>query len=426
MIVGGLRALRQHDLKLLLAFGTVSQLGFLVVLFGVGTPAATAAGCVMLLAHALFKAALFMAVGTVDRHTGTRDLRRIPALGAGLASVRASSRSRPRRRWPASRCCSASSPRKPASTRSLHAGVRRRGARRSPASSSARRSPSPTRPGSCGACSAPTVAVGAPTSRVEHRRLRPSDRPDAGLRRADRRARRVTVVLGVVPALARPPRSARPRRRSTRIGAHGVHLALWHGFNLALLLSVVALAGGAGCCSSGAHRSTTCSPTAAAIPSGTVLYTRLLRGTNTVATRLTGVVQNGSLPVYAGVILLTAALVPGLVLLTQTDVAGLAAMPSAARRSCRSCSRVLGAAIAAAAVRRRFSAALFLGIAGYAMAGLFVVQGAPDLALTQVAIETLSTVLFVLVLRRLPDRFERTSTIAAPRRPRRHLARWSA
>ena len=41
------------------------------------------------------------------------------------------------------------------------------------------------------------------------------------------------------------------------------------------------------------------------------------------------------------------------------------------------------------------------------MAALFVVQGAPDLALTQAAVETLSTVLFVLVLRRLPDRFER-------------------
>jgi multicomponent Na+:H+ antiporter subunit A len=68
---------------------------------------------------------------------------------------------------------------------------------------------------------------------------------------------------------------------------------------------------------------------------------------------------------------------------------------------------LLGSAIGAAAVRRRFSAALFLGTAGYAMAGLFVVQGAPDLALTQTAIETLSTVLFVLVLRRLPDRFER-------------------
>ena len=60
-------------------------------------------------------------------------------------------------------------------------------------------------------------------------------------------------------------------------------------------------------------------------------------------------------------------------------------------------------------MRRRFSAALLLGAAGYGMAGLFVVQGGADLALTQVAIETLSTVLFVLVLRRLPDRFERRS-----------------
>ena len=66
------------------------------------------------------------------------------------------------------------------------------------------------------------------------------------------------------------------------------------------------------------------------------------------------------------------------------------------------------AAIGAATIRRRFSAALFLGTAGYAMAGLFVVQGAPDLALTQAVVETLSTVLFVLVLRRLPDRFERS------------------
>ncbi|HTH04676.1 MAG TPA: hydrogen gas-evolving membrane-bound hydrogenase subunit E, partial [Ilumatobacteraceae bacterium] len=48
----------------------------------------------------------------------------------------------------------------------------------------------------------------------------------------------------------------------------------------------------------------------------------------------------------------------------------------------------------------------FLGVVGYSMAGLFVIEGAPDLALTQVAIESLTTVLFVLVLRRLPDRFE--------------------
>jgi multicomponent Na+:H+ antiporter subunit A len=62
-------------------------------------------------------------------------------------------------------------------------------------------------------------------------------------------------------------------------------------------------------------------------------------------------------------------------------------------------------------VRRRFSAAVYLGVAGYAMAGMFVLYGAPDLALTQVVVETLSTVVFVLVLGRLPERFERQSTI---------------
>ena len=63
---------------------------------------------------------------------------------------------------------------------------------------------------------------------------------------------------------------------------------------------------------------------------------------------------------------------------------------------------------AAAAVfsSRRFTAALFLGLVGYGMTLLFVVQGAPDLALTQFAIETLTVVLFLLVLRFLPDRFE--------------------
>src|SRR5690606_35673241 len=83
MILGGLRALRQHDLKLLLAFGTVSQLGFLAVLFGLGTTETVEAGCALLLAHGAFKAALFMVVGILDHQTGTRDLRELPALGAG-------------------------------------------------------------------------------------------------------------------------------------------------------------------------------------------------------------------------------------------------------------------------------------------------------------------------------------------------------
>ncbi|HEX5331332.1 MAG TPA: proton-conducting transporter membrane subunit, partial [Cellulomonas sp.] len=84
MLLGGYRALRQHDLKLVLAFGTVSQLGLLVLLVGLGTRAAALAGLALLGAHAMFKAALFLVVGVVDAATGTRDLRRLSGVGRAL------------------------------------------------------------------------------------------------------------------------------------------------------------------------------------------------------------------------------------------------------------------------------------------------------------------------------------------------------
>ncbi|MEZ7960830.1 MAG: proton-conducting transporter membrane subunit, partial [Ilumatobacter sp.] len=83
MLIGGLRALRQHDLKLLLAYGTVSQLGFMMLLFGTGDDHIAQAGVVLLLAHGAFKAALFMVVGIVDHEVGTRDVRRLGGFGKG-------------------------------------------------------------------------------------------------------------------------------------------------------------------------------------------------------------------------------------------------------------------------------------------------------------------------------------------------------
>ncbi len=76
------RALRQTDLKLLLAYGTVSQLGLLIAVTGSGTPDAALAGTAMLLAHALFKAALFLVVGIIDHGAGTRDLRELVRAAA--------------------------------------------------------------------------------------------------------------------------------------------------------------------------------------------------------------------------------------------------------------------------------------------------------------------------------------------------------
>src|SRR5690606_28835973 len=127
-------------------------------------------------------------------------------------------------------------------------------------------------------------------------------------------------------------------------------------------------------------------------------------GLNTLADRVTGIAQPGFLPVYAGVILLTASIAPIWALTTGEGWDGFPKLVDTPAHI-PVVVVLIGAALAASAVRRRFSAALFLGVVGYAMAALFVVQGAPDLALTQVAIETLTTVLFVLVLRRLPDPF---------------------
>ena len=84
MLVGGWRALRQIDLKLLLAYGTVSQLGFLLVVCRIGSRTAALAGLAMLLAHALFKADAVPRRRRRRPATGTRDLRELSGVGRRL------------------------------------------------------------------------------------------------------------------------------------------------------------------------------------------------------------------------------------------------------------------------------------------------------------------------------------------------------
>lgn len=79
-VMGALFAMRAFDLKEIMAYSTVSQLGLIVAVIGVGTPAALATAALYTLAHALFKASLFMVVGIVDRQAGTRDIRVLRGL----------------------------------------------------------------------------------------------------------------------------------------------------------------------------------------------------------------------------------------------------------------------------------------------------------------------------------------------------------
>lgn len=80
LLLGAYIAMFQHDLKRVLAYSTISHLGLITLLFGLNSPLAAVAGVFHTMNHATFKASLFMAAGVVDHETGTRDIRRLNGL----------------------------------------------------------------------------------------------------------------------------------------------------------------------------------------------------------------------------------------------------------------------------------------------------------------------------------------------------------
>lgn len=80
LIFGAYAALFQRDLKGLLAYSTISHLGLITTLLGMGSPLAAVAAIFHIANHATFKASLFMAVGIIDHETGTRDVRKLSGL----------------------------------------------------------------------------------------------------------------------------------------------------------------------------------------------------------------------------------------------------------------------------------------------------------------------------------------------------------
>ena len=394
MIAGGLRALRSFDLKQLLAFGTISQLGFMVVLLGIGLPEATPAGCALLLAHGLFKAALFMVVGIVDHEAHTRDIRTIPLLGAG---------------WTPTRLVGVLSAASMAAVPPLAGFIAKEEAY------GALVDGSPGDRAVLAGIVAGSVLTVVYSLRFAFTLMRP-DVVSAGS--TDRRMISHgpviwfvlpaallavgSVLLGVAPMLwsdlvdhaaqALDPRS-------------GTHLELWHGVSTALMLSVATLGTG-GLLFWGRRQVACVQRRLAPSVTGADVYEVTVRAMLRLAARVTSIAQSGSLPVYAAIILATAAVAPAVAMMSGDWWPGwpeLVARPAHVPIA----GLIVVGAFAATMATRRFAAALLLGVVGYGMAILFVVQGAPDLALTQFAVETLSVVIFLLVLRRLPDRFER-------------------
>lgn len=80
MLMGALFALLQTDLKRMLAYSTISQLGYIMTAFGLGTPLGILAGLFYVFSHGLFKGTLFLCAGAIQHAAGTRDLRELGGL----------------------------------------------------------------------------------------------------------------------------------------------------------------------------------------------------------------------------------------------------------------------------------------------------------------------------------------------------------
>ena len=393
MLVGGWRALRQVDLKLLLAQGTVSQLGFMVVLLGSGQEELVFAGCAVLLAHGLFKAALFLTVGIVDHQAHTRDVRRLSGLGRrlpvvlGVAAVAGASMAGlpPLLGFLA---------KESAYEALVHAEGAYVIALVGVVVGSVLTFAYTARFLWGGFADKPPLAVDDPVG-AEVPRPAPAFVAPAVVLAV------LTVVLGVLPWL--PTDLVAPAAGALVAEAGKEYLLLWHGLTLALLLTVLTIAAGVALfvARERLERLQASLPHPAVSEAG---YERTLVLMNRLADRVTGTLQNGSLPVYLTVILATVVLLPLPALLSEPTWPEVVAWDSPLQAVVVAV--ISAAALATALAKRRFVAVILVGTVGFGVSGLFVLQGAPDLALTQLLVETLSLVLFVLVLRHLPDRFE--------------------
>ncbi|WP_445443631.1 Na+/H+ antiporter subunit A [Clavibacter sp. km1a] len=399
MLVGGWRALKQMDLKLVLAYGTVSQLGFLTVVVGYGTRDAALAGVALLLAHALFKATLFLVVGVVDHRAGTRDLRKIsglgrkaPVLAVITALALASMAGLPPFLGFVAKEAVLSALLLDAELGGGLGGVALVGV-------------------SIGSCL--TVAYSARFMWGAFARKRGVDEVQPVHEHLDFLVPpAVLAVAGLVLGFLASSvdgwiagyADTLPAVSSGASGEpdHTYHLALWHGLEPALFISAGTLVVGLALFRLRDGVFALQSRVPAWIDAARI-YWASMRLIDRVAARTTATTQRGSLPFYLGVILLV------LIGSVGSALALNRSWPTTAVPFDHPAQPVIGvvmivAAAAAARAGKRFQAVVLVGVTGYGMAALFALHGAPDLALTQVLIETITLVAFVLVLRRLPVR----------------------
>lgn len=388
MVTGGLLAVAQTDLKRLLAYSTVSALGTLVMLVGLGTELAAKAAMIFLLVHSLYKGALFMAAGTLDHETGTRDVRQlsglwkampVTAVAAGLAALSMTGF--------------------PPLLGFIGKEIMYEAKLQAPTAA-----PLILLAGVLANVINVTVAgiVGIrPFIGPRSETPRPAHEAPAALWLGPLLMGAAGLLLGLAPGLAGG--IIEPAVGAVRGEAVAIKLKLWHGFNLVFLLSVLTVF--LGIVLFAVRRplrrlARRLAPLAEWTPSRAYagMWTGILAGAGAV----TRVLQNGHLRYYFITVLSVFAALVGyqlLVIGAWPEAIGLA---NSQFYEIGLAVVMLLATMLVLVTRSRLAAVAALGVVGYGVALIYVFYGAPDLAITQILVETLTVILFILVVYHLP------------------------
>jgi NADH:ubiquinone oxidoreductase subunit 5 (subunit L)/multisubunit Na+/H+ antiporter MnhA subunit len=397
MLVGAYLGLKQNDLKALLAYSTVSQLGALMMLIGQDSEIAFKALVVGLLAHALYKSALFMIAGIVDHETGTRDLRKLGGIRRAMpvtflvATIAALSMGGlpPLFGFLAKETLLATT---------THPGVPPIIEIVFPAAV---------------VISGALILVQAGTLLVDTF-MGPKRDPDLhaheaplGMLLAPMLPATVSLALGVLPEPASLAALLAAGAQAALGAPVSVSLALWTGINVPLLLSMVAIMLGSSIFAFRVRVRGRIMQTANVLTFNH-LYQGGLKGIDLAAYWVTRV-QNGKLRFYLVIMLIgMGSLIYAFNALPLFTIpVGIQLTPDIFVNELmllRLFALLLIVISAAASVflKRDLPAILALGVSGLAVAVLMVLEPAPDVALVQVVVDILLTIILVLLLTRLP------------------------
>ncbi|MGQ5524638.1 monovalent cation/H+ antiporter subunit A [Chitinimonas sp. PSY-7] len=405
MLVGAYVALFKHDLKGLLAYSTISHLGLITLLLGLDQPLAIVAAVFHILNHACFKASLFMSAGIVDHETGTRDMRNLnhlmrymPITGALTMVASAAMAGVPLLNGFLSKemfLAQTIRPDLPVFAQwALPIGA------------------------TLGALCSVAYSVRFVHDTFFHNprstaaeQLKPHE-PPWGMRLPVELLVLICLVVGLVPNLTIGPLLALGAQASLYGGPYAplpdYSLALWHGLNLPLVMSTVALLGGVALYFAWQVRVNLHTLERTPVLGRVSGRSGFERGIDVVvqsARWLTSYLQNGSLQHYL-FFFVGAATLAGFAPYLATGWLPFDAMPSITPVSPAFVAVWLVGMVCTAMVvvhfDQRLLTLILLGAVGLTVTLTFVYFSAPDLAMTQLSVEVVTTILMMLALNWLP------------------------